>query len=131
MWIHIYRVDDTLPAHLIADSLECNCLYDIDPGIYKEIGKQWVDFSDVEMFIEALEAEQVDTEIKLVVSDIIEMLPDSEMLNLGIVIGDDNFLVITAHGVERIAIDKDSVFRELSIAGLQELFNMKYFNGEV
>lgn len=131
MWIHIYRVDETLPAHLIEDSLECNCLYDIDPGIYKEIGKQWVDYSDIEKFIEALEAEQVETEIKLVVSDILEMLPDSEMINMNIILGEDNFLVITTHGVERIAIDKAAVFRELSLNRLQELFNMKNYVDEV
>lgn len=131
MWIHIYRVDETLPAYLIADSLECNCLYDIDPGIYKKIGKQWVDYSDAEKFIEALENEQVETEIKFVVSDILEMLPDSEMLNMNIILGEDNFLVITTHGVERIAIDKAAVFRELSLNRLQELFNMKNYVDEV
>ena len=90
-----------------------------------------MDYSDAEKFIEALENEQVETEIKLVVSDILEMLPDSEMLNMNIILGEDNFLVITTHGVERIAIDKAAVFRELSLNRLQELFNMKNYVDEV
>lgn len=126
LWIHIYRVRDDLDEKFIADSLECNCIWDIDPGTYREIGKQWIDYKDVNELIVDLEAEQVETEIRLMISDLLEMVPDTEMLNMGIVIGDDNFLIITEHGVERIAVDKSSVFRELSLSRLQELFNLKY-----
>ena len=126
LWIHIYRVRDDLDKKFIADSLECNCIWDIDPGTYREIGKQWIDYKDVNELIVDLEAEQVETEIRLMVSDLLEMVPDTEMLNMGIEIGDDNFLIITEHGVERIAVDKSSVFRELSLSRLQELFNLKY-----
>lgn len=98
MWIHIYRVRDDLDEKFIADSLECNCIWDIDPGTYREIGKQWIDYKDVNELIVDLEAEQVETEIRLMISDLLEMVPDTEMLNRGIVIGDDNFLIITEHG---------------------------------
>ena len=64
--------------------------------------------------------------IKLIISDILEMLPDTEMLNMNIVMGDDNYLIITDTGVKQIAVDKASVFQELSLKRLQELFDCKY-----
>ena len=126
MWIHVYRVREDLPFHIVQDSLECNCIYDIDSGIYKEIWSEEIPIRKAEDLVEALENEELELGIKLIISDILEMLPDTEMLNMNIVMGDDNFLIITDTGVKQIAVDKASVFQELSLKRLQELFDYKY-----
>ncbi len=126
MWIHVYRVREDLPFHIVQDSLECNCIYDIDPGIYKEIWSEEIPIRKAEDLVEALENKELELGIKLIISDILEMLPDTEMLNMNIVMGEDNFLVITDTGVKQIAVDKASVFRDLSLKRLQELFDCKY-----
>jgi len=126
LWIHVYRVREDLPFHIVQDSLECNCIYDIDSGIYKEIWSEEIPIRKAEDLVEALENEELELGIKLIISDILEMLPDTEMLNMNIVMGDDNFLIITDTGVKQIAVDKASVFRDLSLARLQELFDYKY-----
>ncbi len=126
MWIHVYRVREDLPFHIVQDSLECNCIYDIDPGIYKERWSEKIPIRKAEDLVEALENEELELGIKLIISDILEMLPDTEMLNMNIVMGDDNFLIITDTGVKQIAVDKASVFQELSLKRLQELFDCKY-----
>ncbi len=126
MWIHVYRVREDLPFHIVQDSLECNCIYDIDSGIYKEIWSEKIPIRKAEDLVEALENEELELGIKLIISDILEMLPDTEMLNMNIVMGDDNFLIITDTGVKQIAVDKASVFQELSLKRLQELFDCKY-----
>lgn len=126
MWVHIYRVREDLPFHMVQDSLECNCIDNIDPGIYKKIWSEEISIKRATDLIEALENEGLKLGIKLIISDILEMLPDTEMLNMNILLGDANFLVITDTGVRQIAVDKASVFRELSLARLQELFDYKY-----
>ena len=126
MWIHVYRVREDLPFHIVQDSLECNCIYDIDAGIYKAIWSEKIPIQKADDLVEALENEELELGIKLIISDILEMLPDSEMLNMNIVMGDSNFLIITDTGVKQIAVDKASVFRDLSLARLQELFDYKY-----
>ena len=126
MLIHVYRVRENLPFHIVQDSLECNCIYDIDSGIYKEIWSEEIPIRKAEDLVEALENEELELGIKLIISDILEMLPDTEMLNMNIVMGEDNFLIITDTGVKQIAVDKASVFRDLSLARLQELFDYKY-----
>ena len=126
MWIHVYRVREDLPFHIVQDSLECNCIYDIDSGIYHEIWSEEIPIQKADDLVEALENEELELGIKLIISDILEMLPDTEMLNMNIVMGDDNFLIITDTGVKQIAVDKASVFQELSLKRLQELFDYKY-----
>ena len=126
MWIHVYRVREDLPFHIVQDSLECNCIYDIYPGIYHEIWSEQIPLQKAEDLTEALENEELKLGIKLIISDILEMLPDTEMLNMNIVMGEDSFLIITDTGVKQIAVDKASVFQELSLKRLQELFDYKY-----
>ena len=126
MWIHVYRVREDLPFHIVQDSLKCNCIYDIDPGIYHEIWSEEIPIQKAGDLVEALENEEFKLGIKLIVSDILEMLPDTEMLNMNIVMGEDSFLIITDTGVKQIAVDKASVFQELSLKRLQELFDYRY-----
>ncbi len=126
VWVHVYRVREDLPFHIVQDSLECKCIYDIDPGIYKEIWSEEIPIQKAEDLVEALENEEMELGIKLIISDILEMLPDTEMLNMNIVMGDDNFLIITDTGVKQIAVDKASVFRDLPLKRLQKLFDCKY-----
>ena len=126
MWVHVYRVRDDLPFHIVQDSLECNCIGDIDPGIYQEVWSEEIPMQKADDLVEALENEELGFGIKLIISDILEMLPDTEMLNMNIVVGDSNFLIITDTGVKQIAVDKASVFKELSLKRLQELFDFKY-----
>ena len=126
MWVHVYRVREDLPFHIVQDSLECKCIYDIDPGIYKEIWSEEIPIQKAEDLVEALENEELKLGIKLIISDILEMLPDTEMLNMNIVMGEDSFLIITDTGVKQIAVDKATVFRDLSLKRLQELFDYKY-----
>lgn len=126
MWVHVYRVREDLPYHMVQDSLECNCIDDIDPGVYREIWSEEIPIKRVSDLIEAFENDGINLGIKLIISDILEMLPDTEMLNMNIVVGDANFLVITDTGVRQIAVDKASVFQELSLVRLQEMFDYKY-----
>ena len=125
MYLRIYRVNEELPDYIIQDSLECNCVYDIDPGIYKRIDTILINYKNVQDLIEALENNEEEI-YKFQVSDIVEMLCDEEMMNKRC--GYDlscNFLIKTSMCWWQIAIDKDSVFRELSMKELFDLFMIK------
>lgn len=125
MILRVYRVNSELPECLIHDSLECNCLWDIDPGIYRKIDTLEVNYKKVDDLIEALEtgSEKI---YDFNVSDIVEMVYDEEMLNShGTENLDCNFLVYTRMEWRRVAIDAESVFRELSLRELYELFEHK------
>lgn len=125
MILRIYRVNRELPECLIYNSLECNNIWDIDPGIYKKIQSITVNYREVNEIIEALENGKIENFI-FEKSDIVEMCYDDEMLNshetkkLAC-----NFLILTGLGWEQIAIDKDVVFRELSLKELYECFEMR------
>lgn len=125
MILRVYRVNDSLPECLIHDSLECNCLWDIDPGIYKKIETLEVNYKKVEDLIQALETAPEEI-YDFRVSDIVEMVYDEEMLNSHDTESIDcNFLVYTSMEWKRVAIDAESVFRELSLRELYELFEHK------
>lgn len=125
MILNVYRVNKDLPEYMIINALECNSIWNIDPGIYKKIIDLEVEYKSVEELIEALENDLI-TEFEFEKSDIIEMLPDSEMLNNNLGIEDEcNFIIITGLGCEQIAIDKEAVFREISFEALREMFDMK------
>ena len=125
MILRIYRINKDLPEYLIYDSLECNNIWDIDPGIYKTVEEITVNYREVNEIMEALENDRVENFL-FEKSDIIEMLPDMEMMNgPGGKNIDCNFLILTGLGWEQIAIDKEAVFRDMSLKELYELFETK------
>lgn len=125
MYLRVYRVNKDLPEELIHNSLECNNIWDIDPGIYKPFETIEVNQSNVEDLFEALENDQITT-FNFEKSDIVELLPDEDMLNNS---GGDkskplecNFLILTGLGWQQIAIDKEAVFRDMSLQALYDLY---------
>lgn len=126
MYLRIYRVkNEELPEYLIFDSLECSCLYDIDPGIYRKIDTILVNYKNVQDLIEALENNEEEI-YKFIVSDIVEMVCDEEMMNKRCgYVPSCNFLLKTSMCWRQISIDKDAVFRELSMKELFDLFMIK------
>ena len=125
MILRIYRVNRELPECLIHNSLECNNIWDIDPGIYKKIESITVNYKEVNAIIEALENDEI-KDFNFEKSDIVEMVYDEEMLNSHETKNlDCNFLILTGLGWAQIDIDKDAVFRELSLKELYELFEIK------
>ncbi|MBD5508844.1 MAG: hypothetical protein HDR05_12575 [Lachnospiraceae bacterium] len=119
MILNIYKVNRQLPEQFIINALECNRIWDIDPGVYKVDRRIEVEYTIVDDLIEAIENKRIEVEK----SDIIEMLPDENMLNNDLGIQDQcNFLIMTGLGVERIAIDKEAVFRDISLSNMRELF---------
>lgn len=125
MILRVYRVNKELPECLIHNSLECNNIWDIDPGIYKRFDSIQVNCREVNEIIETLERDGL-KDFTFEKSDIVEMLYDEEMMNNHETENlECNFLILTGLGWEQIDIDKDSVFRELSIKELYELFEMK------
>lgn len=122
MYLRVYSVNKDLPEEIIHDSLECNNIWDITPGIYKKTAMVEVNQRNVDDLFEALENDQIIT-FPFEKSDIVELLPDEKMLNTR---GDPlecNFLILTGLGWQKIAVDKEAVFRELS---LQELYNLLF-----
>lgn len=125
MILRVYRVNEDLPEELTRDVLECNSIWDIPPGIYKDYTTIEVKESTVEDLLDALEDDQIST-FEFEMSDIVEMLPDENMLNNR---GGDkveplecNFLIMTGLGWQQIAVDKEAVFREISLQALYEMF---------
>ena len=125
MYLRVYRVNKDLPEELIHNSLECNNIWDIDPGIYKPFETIEINQSNVEDLFEALENNQITT-FTFEKSDIVELLPDEAMLNNSS--GEKstplecNFLILTGLGWQQIAIDKEAVFRDMSIQALYDLY---------
>lgn len=121
MILNIYKVNRKLPEQYIINALECNRIWDIDPGVYKVDRCIETNHTRVEDLIEAIEGR----EIEIDVSDIVEMLPDERMLNNSLGIENQcNFLIMTGLGVEQIAVDKEAVFRDISLSNMRELFNI-------
>lgn len=121
--LHHYKVRDDLPQYLIFNALQCNDIGDIDPGIYKKINTYETKHTKVKDLMEDLEFDKI-TEIELNISDIIEMLPDENMMNNKCEIDMScNYLIKTYLGMEQIAVDKEAVFTELSLKELNELFS--------
>ena len=121
MILNIYKVNRELPEHLIYNALECINKDDIDPGIYRKSDTIEVSYRRVSDLIEAIHREEIDLEK----SDIVEMLPDEYMLNNDLDMEEQcNFLIITSFGAERIAVDKNAVFIELSLEALQEMITL-------
>ena len=119
MILQIYKVNKLLPEHFIFNALECNNIWDVGPGVYKHTETKEVTYKRVDDLIDAIE----NKEILLEKSDIIEMLPDEDMLNNDLEISEQcNYLIMTGLGVERIAIDKEAVFRGISLEAMRELF---------
>ena len=119
MIINIYKVNRQLPEQFIINALECNRIWDIDPGVYKVDRRIKVDYIKVDDLIKAID----DKRIEIEKSDIVEMLPDENMLNNDLRIPDQcNFLIMAGLGVERIAIDKEAVFRDISLSCMREIF---------
>ena len=113
-----------MPEYLVNDSLMCNDIGDIDPGVYRKIATYETKHTKVADLMEDLEFDRI-TEIVLNISDIIEMLPDENMMNNKCEIDMScNYLIKTYLGMEQIAIDKEAVFRELSLNELIELFEL-------
>lgn len=122
MILYIYRVNQEMPEEYVREMLECERIWDITPGIYKKIDTLEVKYTKVSEIEEAIEND----EIKLEKSDIVEMLPDEYMLNNHVkndleMEEQCNFLIMTGLGVERIALDKENVFREISFEALREM----------
>lgn len=121
MILKIYKVNRKLPEQYIINALECNRIWDIDPGVYKIDRCIETSHVRVEDLIEAIE----DKVIEIEKSDIVEMLPDENMLNNTLGVGDQcNFLIMTGLGVKQIAIDKEAVFRDISLSNMKEIFNI-------
>lgn len=119
MVLQIYKVNRELPEQFIYNALECNNISDIDPGVYKHVDTIHVKYVRVDDLIDAIESREIIIEK----SDIVEMLPDENMLNNDLDIGEQcNYLIMTGLGIERIAIDKEAVFREMSLDAMRELF---------
>ena len=122
MILYIYRVNQEMPEEYVREMLECERIWDITPGIYKKIDTLEVNYTKVSEIEEAIEND----EIKLEKSDIVEMLPDEYMLNNHVKSDLEmeeqcNFLILTGLGVERIAIDKELVFKEMSFEAIREM----------
>ena len=125
MYLRIYRVNEELPEYFIYDSLECNCIYDIDPGIYKKIDTIIINCKNTKELIETLETNEEEI-YKFQVSDIVEMVCNDVILNSHCSYDlDCYFLIKTGLGWRQIDIDKDTVFRELSMRELFDLFVIK------
>ena len=125
MYLRVYRVDrDKLPVGLGDKVLECTSVDDLIPGIWKKMKELTVNYIKVNDLVEALENEEDDFGIEFQRSDVIEMLPDENMLNMGSELGVDmqcNFLLKTGLGWGVVAIEEDEMFRELSIRGVYDL----------
>ena len=120
MLLNIYSINKSLPEDVIYSMLECERIWDLTPGIYKKSRTLEVNYIRVDDLIFALE----NNEVQIDKSDIVEMLPDSKMLNAELGMEDDcNYLIKTGLGIERVAIDKEAVFRSIS---LDEMRNMIY-----
>lgn len=125
MYLRVYRVDRTkLPVGLGDKVLECTSVDDLIPGIWEKIKEITTNYTKVNDLVEALENEEDDFGIEFQRSDVIEMLPDENMLNRGAELEVDmgcNFLLKTGLGWSMVAIEKDEMFRELSIREVYEL----------
>lgn len=124
MILHHYRVRDDLPEYLVINALQCNDIGDIDPGVYRKVNTYETEHTKVADLMEDLEFERIE-EIELNISDIIEMLPDENMMNNSCEIDMScNYLIKTNLGMEQIAVDKEAVLKELSLNELIELFEL-------
>lgn len=124
MILHHYRVRDDLPEYLVINALQCNDIGDIDPGVYRKVNTYETEHTKVADLMEDLEFERIE-EIELNISDIIEMLPDKNMMNNSCEIDMScNYLIKTNLGMEQIAVDKEAVLKELSLNELIELFEL-------
>lgn len=120
MRLNIYKVNKSLPDYLIYDSLQCNRIWDITPGIYKFSKSITVKYSTLNEVFSAIE----NKDIQLDVSDIVELLPDENTINeeLSNEIKEQcNFLIFTYLGTVQIAIDSETVFAELSVKEIANL----------
>lgn len=121
MIIKVYKVNTQLPEQYIIEMLECNRIWDIEPGVYKFSSFLEVPYVKVDDLIEAIE----DNKITIEKSDIVEMLPDENMLNNELGQSEQcNFLIMTGLGVERIAIDKERVFKDISLDSMREMIQI-------
>lgn len=119
MILEIYKVNKNLPLQFIYEVLHCNRIWDLPPGVYKKTDTIEVDCTTVDEIIDLIE----NKDIILEESDIVEMLPDEYMLNNDLGQKQDyNYLIFTPLGVKRVAIDKENVFRNISLDALKELF---------
>lgn len=121
MILNIYKVNRALPEQFIYDALQCNRIWDIDAGIYKLCDTKEVNYIEIDDLVDAIENKEFDFEK----SDIIEMLPDENMLNSELKEQSKeqcNFLIVTGLGVERIAIDKEAVFVEIALSEMRNVF---------
>ena len=110
-----------MPEEYVREMLECERIWDITPGIYKKTDTLEVKYTKVSELEEAIEND----ELKLEVSDIVEMLPDENMLNNDLFMDEQcNYLIITGLGPHRIAIDKELVFRDISFQALREMLTI-------
>ena len=115
---------DDLPEYLVINALQCNDIGDIDPGVYRKVNTYETEHTKVADLMEDLEFERIE-EIELNISDIIEMLPDENMMNNCCEIDMScNYLIKTNLGMEQIAVDKEAVLKELSLNELIELFEL-------
>lgn len=115
---------DDLPEYLVINALQCNDIGDIDPGVYRKFNIYETEHTKVTDLMEDLEFERIE-EIELNISDIIEMLPDENMMNNSCEIDMScNYLIKTNLGMEQIAVDKEAVLKELSLNELIELFEL-------
>lgn len=106
MKLKIYKVNRKLPQFLIYNALDCNRIWDLDPGVYKLDRELEYNSNSVGEIIKAIENSTID----IGKSDIVEMQKD--------LFDDDyRYLIKGDFGIERIALD-DDFFDELSLGEL-------------
>lgn len=123
----IYRIRTDLPDYMTYRSKELlNIGDDILLDIYDVIWQGTIKEQTVSGVIDKLESGGLDSEILLEESDVIEMLPDTEMLNNSW--HDEEysrgspFLLVTNLGFRQVSIEKSEPFVRMSFERLSELF---------
>lgn len=127
MIIRAYRVREELPDFMKDEVVNCESVWDLTPGMYKKIYWEENNYRDKEELQEALEEEKINFEFEY--GDIIQIVPDSEMLNGKQVAegmeSENPYIcfVYTRLGWQEVALERD-VFVNLGIEQLMEFFRI-------
>ena len=109
MLLNIFKVNTNLPYEEIKEELNCERVWDIDVSKYEFNRTQEINYKRIDDLIGAIEKNEVD--LKLEISDIIEILPSSNELNDIRLLNDLNienglnFLIKTSLGMKQIALE--------------------------
>lgn len=121
MLLNIYKVNKELPEHITFEVLNCERIWDIPPGIYKFDKFIRIDYKTCDELIEAIELKILNFEVP----DIIEIVPDVGELSFVKDYDKENecnFIIITDLGCKQIALEKEEIFKNISLDCLYELF---------